>query len=233
MAKNHLIRRCALLMTLFFIAGCIKAGPTSDSLEITLAMDGAGSDHPVIDGTLHPGEWDQADLVLFEDGSELYLLQSEEYLYQAVRAIPAEMVAGNIFINEGDRISILHTSAALGTAIYQDEGDTWRKIQDFEWCCRSRTENEEARASREAFFDQDGWMGINSFLGNENELEYKIRLTGSEEYVAVNFLRADNPAQKQVWPIGLTGGPAQPNEDGFPETMDFSPENWLNLEDIQ
>jgi len=212
-------------------------GATRGSVDPGTSLDYLGfrcvsNAPPVIDGILHPGEWDQANLVHFEDGSELYLLQSEEYLYLAVRANPAEMIAGNVFINEGDLISILHTSAALGTAVYQKDGSTWEKIQDFEWCCRSRTENEEARADRVAFFDQEGWMGINSFLGNENVLEYKIRLTGSEEFIAVNFLRADNPAQKQIWPIGLIDGPAQPSEGGFPETMEFSPDNWQNLEDL-
>ena len=232
MAKNHLFRLFSVLMTVIVLAGCIKAGPRSESLEITLAESGADRDQPEIDGFLNPGEWDQADLVHFEDGSELFTLQSGEYLYLAIRALPAEMIAGNIFINEGDLISILHTSAALGTAAYQKDGDTWRKIQDFEWCCRSRVEGEEARANRETFFDQEGWLGINSFLGNKNEMEYKIRLTGAEEFLAVNFLRADNPAQKQVWPIGLIDGPAQPSEGGFPEFMEFSPENWQNLEDL-
>ena len=232
MAKNHLFRLSSLLITLIILAGCIESGPVSESPEITLAANGLGSDQPVIDGVLNPEEWDQADLVHFDDGSELFMLQSGEYLYLAIRAIPAEMIAGNVFINVGDRISILHTSAALGTAIYQEEEDIWRKTQDFGWCCRSKIESGEARANREAFFDQEGWLGINSFLGNENELEYMIRLTGSEEYVAVNFLRADNPAQKQVWPIGLIDGPAQPVDGGFPEVMEFSPENWQNLEKI-
>jgi len=232
MAKNHLYRLCSVLMAFIVLAGCIKVDPASESLEITLAVNGAGSNQPVIDGVLNPGEWDQAELVHFEDGSELFLLQSGEYFYLAVRALPAEMIAGNVFINEGDLISILHTSAALGTAVYEREGSTWRKIQDFEWCCRTRMDSEEARENREVFFDKEGWLGINSFLGNENELEYKIRLTGSEDFLAVNLLRVDNPAQKQVWPIDLVDGPAQPNEGGFPEVMELFPETWQNLEEL-
>lgn len=232
MAKKHLFRLCFALMALLVLAGCIKADPASESLDITLTVDGAGDDGPVIDGVLKPGEWDQADLFHFEDGSELFMLRSGEYLYLGIRVIPSEMIAGNVFLNDGNQISILHTSAALGTAIYQEDGDTWRKIQDFEWCCRSRIESEAAQEDREIFFNQNGWLGINSFLGNENELEYQILLSGSVQNFAVNFVSADNPDKRQIWPVDVVDGPAQPIEGGFPEMMDFIPEYWQNLEEL-
>ena len=61
----------------------------------------------------------------------------------------------------------------------------------------------------------------------------KSGLTGSEEYLAVNFLSADTPNLKLVWPIDLVDGPAQPVAGGFPETLDFYPESWLSLEGLQ
>ncbi len=142
------------------------------------------------------------------------------------------MIAGNVFLYEGDRILILHTSAALGTAIYQEENDTWQKFNDFDWCCRSRIETDTAAVAREAFFDRDGWLGINSFLGNENELEYQIRLSGSVQSIAVNFIWADNPDRKEVWPIGLADGVAAPAAGGFQDVMDFIPENWFVIEEL-
>jgi len=232
MTNNHLFRLCSVLMISLFMAGCINADPPMESLEITSAEDGAEKFQPVIDGVLQPGEWDQADLFHFEDESELFLLQKGGYLYLAIRAGIDEMIAGNVFLQNGNQIFIMHASAALGTVIYQEAGDSWVKIQDFEWCCRSKIESEAAREDREIIFNQDGWLGINSFNGNENELEYKIRLTGTETYLAVNFLSADTPGLKLVWPIGLVDGPAQPVDGGFPKLMDFSPENWLNLEEL-
>jgi hypothetical protein len=232
MSKNYLFWLWSTLTTLTVLAGCIKADPASEPLEIPLTAEREGDDSPVIDGVLQPGEWDQADLFYFEDGSELYIDQDGEYLYLAIRSIPDEMIAGNVFLKSGDQISILHTSAALGTAIYQREADSWRKIQDFMWCCRSRIESETARQEREVFLNQGGWLGINSFLGNENELEYQIHLPGSAQNLAVNFISADNPDRKQVWPVGLVDGPAQPPEGGFPEIMDFSPKDWQDLEQL-
>ncbi len=233
MTNNHLFRLCSVLMISLVMAGCINADPPMESLEITLAEDGAEKFQPVIDGVLQSGEWDQADLYYFEDGSELYLLNSGNHLYLAIKAISAEMISANVFISSEERINILHTSAALGTTIYQPEGDTWQRTRDFEWCCRSKVDNASARAVRETFYHTENWLGINSFNGNENELEYKISLSGSEVYLAVNFLRVDQLEDKYVWPVGISDGPAQPTIGGFPDTLDFSPENWFILGDIQ
>ena len=187
---------------------------------------------PVIDGILQPGEWDHAVIEYIGEGSELYLLRSGEYLYLAVRAIPAQMIAGNVFLHEGDLITIHHTSAALGTATYQKENATYRKIEDFDWCCRSRNETAAATEAREDFFNRDGWLGINSFLGNENELEYQLRISGSVQSIAVNLIWADDPNRKQVWPAGLSDGVATPTAGGFPETMNFSPDTWFILKEL-
>ena len=188
---------------------------------------------PVIDGSIQPGEWEQAEVYVSENGSELLLINMGEHLYIALKANPPELVSGNIFIFDGEKISILHTSAALGTMVYQQEGDIWRQTQDFVWCCRSRADNESARSLREGFYETDGWLGINSFNGVVGELEYMIRLTGEEISLAVNITSAESPEMKQVWPAGITDGPTLVLQGEFPEEMDYSPEFWINLEEIR
>ncbi len=76
-------------------------------------------------------------------------------------------------------------------------------------------------------------MGINSFLGNENELEYKISLRDDPETLAVNFIYVDGEGGKLVWPEGLEDGVAQPTVGGFPDTLDFSIESWISLGDLK
>ncbi|MCJ7715700.1 MAG: hypothetical protein MUO54_04175 [Anaerolineales bacterium] len=206
-----------LSLGLLFLASCKTENPTA----------------PVIDGMIQPGEWDQADRQLFNDGSEIFLLRSDEYLYLAIRALPAEMIAGNVFLLQGDQVSIFHTSAALGTAIYQKAGDTWQKTRDFDWCCRSKIDSEGATAAREEFFEREDWFGANSFIGTENELEYQIRLERPAQALSVNFLRVSNPeAGKIPWPADLVDGSTQSSPGGFPEILDFSLERWGNLETI-
>ena len=227
---QKLIKGCSWYSPAAYCRGAARGSVDPVTRFDYLGFRCAASSFPLIDGVLQPKEWDQADLYYFEDGSELYLLQSGEYLYLAIRAIPSQMIAGNVFLKEGDRITIHHTSAALGTAIYQEENNTWRKIEDFDWCCRSRIDTD--TEAREDFFDRDGWLGINSFLGNENDLEYQIRLSESVQSIAVNLIWANDPDRKQVWPIGLADGVAAPAAGGFQETMDFSPEKWFVVEEL-
>jgi len=230
--RNQYFLLLSLLLSLIF-ASCRDEGPVPVGGELPPIETRDVRKIPEIDGRIQPGEWDDARIDFFEDGSELFLLNKDGYLYLAIRAGFDEMIAGNVFLHNGDQIYIMHTSAALGTALYQEEVDTWTKVKDFEWCCRSKMDSETARANREIFFVQEGWLGINSFNGNENELEYKVRLTGSEVYLAVNFLSADTPGLKLVWPIGLVDGPAQPVDGGFPGVMDFAPDLWHSLGEIE
>jgi formylglycine-generating enzyme required for sulfatase activity len=228
--EERLIKGCSWYSPSAYCRGATRGSVDPGRRMDYLGFRCAGDPSPVIDGVIQPGEWEQAGLYYFEDGSELYLLYADNHLYLAIKAVSDQMISANVFLSSEDSIHIMHTSAALGTAIYQPEGDTWKKVRDFEWCCRSTMDSHTAEAEREDFLDQDGWLGINSFKGHKNELEYKIRLTGSEAYLAVNFLRVDQVDVKLVWPVGITDGPAQPTIAGFPDTLDFSPRNWFVLE---
>ena len=143
------------------------------------------------------------------------------------------MIAGNVFLQEGDRIAVMHTSAALGTAYYQEEGDSYQKIKDFEWCCRSKIDDDLSLAAREVFYLEEGWLGVNSFMGVVNELEYKISLEGNPVKLAVNFIHADGGGEKQVWPVDLDDGVTLPSAGGFPDLIAFSVEDWVSMEELQ
>lgn len=188
---------------------------------------------PTIDGTIQDQEWQDAAVQHFSDGSDLYLMISGDHLFLAIRASGARMIAGNVFLAESGQVSILHTSAALGTARYQFEGDQYRKVKDFSWCCRSKVADEASQSARDEFYAQEGWLGVNSFLGAKNELEYMILLEGQPEKLAVNFIHAEGAEDKQVWPVGLEDGVALPSSGGFPDLIVFSVESWISLEDLQ
>ena len=53
---------------------------------------------PALDGTISPGEWEQAAIEFFADSSQLLLMQDGGFLYVGIRAIETGMIAGNIFI---------------------------------------------------------------------------------------------------------------------------------------
>jgi formylglycine-generating enzyme required for sulfatase activity len=181
---------------------------------------------PAIDGSLSPGEWDQATTETFADGSELLLLQAGGYLYLGIRANMPGMIAGNVFVKHGDQIDILHASAALGTAIYQKGEDSWQQVQDFSWRCRNTGNSESAQSERVEFLQDEGWLAANGRMGTPNELEYQIKIQDQDFRLAVVFTRSTYPYEKVPWPANLDDDCIKPTPGGFPATLAFSPDEW-------
>lgn len=183
-----------------------------------------------IDGFIAPGEWDRAMVELFLDGSEIFLMHKDGYLYLAVRAVVPDMIVGNIYLAVGDQISIMHSSAALGTGWYEKDGETWKLTQAFRWCCRQKNTSEAAQAELTAFFEREGWVSINSWMGTPNELEYKITLPDRDFYLAANYINASGPNEKIPWPGDLTDGSTILTPRGLPQKLQFEPETWTMIQ---
>ena len=180
-----------VLLVPFFSGGCQEDGQTS--LPVTsdtappvlptethaLSTDRSTipvpqGESPVIDGTMSPGEWENAAVETFADGSALLLMCSGGYLYLGIQATMPGMIVGNVFVDRGDEVTILHSSAALGTALYQKGEASWQQTQGFVWRCRKTDDGEAAQAERDAFLKEEHWVASNSRMGSPNELEYQI-----------------------------------------------------------
>ena len=189
---------------------------------------------PTINGTLSPGEWDEALVETLSDGSELLLMHADDYLYLGVRPNTPEMTGANIYIEDNGQIMILHTSAALGTAIYQQGVDGWQQTQAFDWQCRDRSDSASAQAKRTAYLQENHWLAANSRMGAPNELEYQIEVTDGSQRIAVSVFRSSTPDERAFWPATLDDDTIQPNPGGLPTELHFSPDQWemLNPEPI-
>jgi hypothetical protein len=214
----------ALLATVLFLTlcpGCQAAG----TADLSVPQGG-----PVtVDGTLAPGEWDDARKETFADGSELLLMYEQGNLYLGIRGSASEMIVGNIFVQHEGEIRILHTSAALGTAVYRQDAESWRQTQAFDWCCRRTDGSDAAQTERDAFFQDEGWVSINSRMGTPNELEYKIVLPHGSVRLAANLIRSSAPNDKVPWPSDLNDDCTKPTPGGLPEQMQFSLGQWASL----
>lgn len=188
---------------------------------------------PVIDGSLSPGEWDAAQEEILSDGSRLFLLKIGDYLYVGIQANPGQMVAGldmlvgSVYLYRGNEISILHASAALGTATYQQTMDGWSQTQGFTWYCRDFSDNQEAQAARETFLNQDGWVASIGYMGAFNEMEFKILLSSDPMRMAVAF--HGNPRAKIVWPTGVKDDTLRFISGNLTDSASFSPEKWAEV----
>ncbi len=171
-------------------------------------------------------EWGDAKRELFSDGSELLLKHHDGYLYLGIRASKPGMIVGNIFVNHGDRVSILHSSAALGTAIYEKGADGYRQTQDFVWRCRNSGSSPSAQAERDAFLEQEGWVADNSYMGTPQELEYKIAMPNGSLRLAVTFTPASDVSARIYWPVSLADDCTKSPQGEFPKNMQFSPSTW-------
>ncbi|HSF82269.1 MAG TPA: hypothetical protein VLA49_13585 [Anaerolineales bacterium] len=199
----------------------------SESIEVP------AGEPPTVDGTIATEEWQNAEVEIFSDGSELLLLQAGGFLYLGIRANFKGMIAGNVFINQGDEISILHSSAALGTAIYQRGEESWQQKQDFAWRCRDSSNSESALAERAEFLEAEGWLAANGRMGTPNELEYKIKIPEQDFRLAVVYIKSSYPYEKVPWPVDLDDDCISPTPGGMPKILAFSPEAWKGLQLIR
>jgi len=203
----------------------IPASPTPAGLVISVP----NGSPPTLDGTMSADEWSDAKRELLFDGSELLMKHHEGYLYLGIRANAPGMIVGNIFVNHGDRVSILHSSAALGTAIYEKSADGFQQTQDFVWRCRSASNSPSAQAERDAFLQQEGWVADNSHMGTPQELEYKIVMPNGTLRLVVTFTPASDVSVRIYWPPGLANDSIEPPQGEFPTTMQFSPSRWATV----
>ena len=202
------------------------------STAAQLVVDVPSGKPPVIDGKISPGEWDDAVAETLLDGSKIMLLQSDKYLFLAIRANTKDMIVGNVFINQGNEVAIMHVSAALGTAVYHRETDTWQQTREFEWCCRDYSDSLNAQAEREAFRQHENWMSVNSRMGTPNELEYQIAIGGDPIRLAVNYLLvSSNPNDEKIaWPPNLDDDVIKPTPGGLPMEFFFSLDKWGRID---
>jgi hypothetical protein len=213
-----------VLLLLTLIAGCGEQKQPS-SLIPEISQENA----PLIDGTLSPGEWDAARQESFTDGSQLFLLVSGGYLYLGIHVKSPDMITGNVYINHGDEISILHTSAALGTAVYQKSADGWALNRDFTWQCRDLSDSQAAQAERRAFLQQEGWVGSIVYRGNPEELEYQTQLTGDSMRLVVAILKESDPGVRIAWPTNVKDDTLQIFPGDLPANLSFAPDTWAEI----
>jgi hypothetical protein len=211
-----------LLLTGLLLQGCEpisqeKPAPSTTPTIMERAI-------PVIDGTISPGEWQDARVEYFFEDSELFLMRSEDYWYIGIRADTRDLIVVNIFIARGEDINILHASAALGTASYQKEADKWLLTREFTWFCRDTSDSPEARAEREAFLMAEGWVATNSYIGNPNEMEFQVKREEDALPLAVTFIVVPGNSPT-FWPTGLQDATSR-SLDELPERINFTPDEW-------
>lgn len=171
----------------------------------------------VVDGTIDANEWAGAVVEVMNDGTEVRFLQNDGYVYVAIAG--AEVGAVNVLLAAGDVVRVLHSSAALGSALYERDGDAWVLVSDFDWCCRSGTDD----TARTELLTREGWQASIGYAGEAGHVEYQV-LMEDGSFVAISSVRRDGTAA--VWPADLGEEARRPLYGAREELESFDFSGW-------
>lgn len=168
-------------------------------LALTLAatLDVPRAAAPVIDGKIHADEWKSATRVELTNGGHALLQHDDQQLYIAIKG-PRTGI-GSLCSSVGNDVAILHASAALGTALFQNGKVT----RDFVWTNRDTKDT----AARDKFLAAEHWFAnATPPTALSNEREFQIEIAGRRDIpLTLAFLSfAPNEDQQiHVWPPAL------------------------------
>ena len=210
--------------------------PPAETEGVPGATDGLTIQVPAgaptsLDGVLGPDEWAGAYQGELSDGGELYLMQDGEYLYVGIRASGAGSGVSSICMVRGDKVAILHSSAALGTAVYERGEAVWEQTQGFSWRCRSTSDAPSAQEERDRFMQEEGWLANNGRMGAPGEVEYRIAMPEGSLRLAVTYIGPPDIEAVARWSTHLDDdcGNAQMLQGPIPEQARFAPETWITI----
>ena len=142
------------------------AEPEVEASEIVVP---AGTE-AIIDGVLSADEWEPAIQIDLDDESQLFLMHAGGYLYLGMRGKPEPVTS--ICLDQTEQVSILHSSAAIGTAVYQLGDGVWELLREFEWCCRETTDSPQAQKALGTHLQDEAWVANNGRVGVPEEIEF-------------------------------------------------------------
>jgi Tol biopolymer transport system component len=198
--------------------------PKRPKIESTLSIQVQEGPIPVVDGRFSVGEWDDALVTGLKNAGELRLMHANGYLYLGIRS--RDMGFGSICTIEDNQVSILHSSAGLGTAVFVRGGEGWQRIRQFSYCCWTANQGE-----LDDFLQREGWVASVGTKGASDEMEYQIKLNDGELTLAVVYIDDFTFETALYWPDHLDDdclGLALIADDP-PERLQFSPETWVTI----
>ena len=199
--------------------------PAVEMLELGVP---AGSEAN-IDGAMAADEWQPALQVDLDDENHLFLMHAGGYLFLGMRGKPEPVVS--ICIDQGDQVTILHSSAAIGTAVYQLGDGAWELVREFEWCCRQTADSPQAQEALSKHLQEENWVANNGLRGVPEEVEFQIAMPGDSLRLAVNAIGPPSYRSVISWPDGLGDDCSRLSmvTGPIPEQAQFSQEEWVTL----
>lgn len=186
------------------------------------------ADAPVIDGKVSAREWRAAArVVLGNNQGHALLMHDGNYLY--IGLVGGRAGIGSICMQGKTGVRVLHASAALGTAAFEQENKKWRMTRGFTWTNRETANKEAAAEERKKMLSTDGWFA-NTSTTAQPEREYQVPIRGHKEVPIVLGFMSFTPEQEKFfyWPGTVEDDCAEGQlARGFTDReYTFDPRNW-------
>jgi hypothetical protein len=226
MVKITIMIRRLYLIALLFVLAFIRCS-TNNSIIIPIGRD------IKIDGILEDSEWSDAWQGNLVNGGEVLFKHNNLNFFIGIRGV--EMGWSHICVATPNQVLILHSSAALGAAIYQRTDQEFANPVDrFKWEMRDTTQSEVAVKARASYLDKNNWVASTAWMGNPFEREYIIKNEIFREHdvkIAVLYASDEEHPDYYYWPTALSDDALNANLafGKTPDSLTFRIEQWATL----
>lgn len=187
------ILRCsprAVLVSALVLVGCTS-----------VATKSAVTSEVQIDGKMEAQEWRDATRYALSAGGDLLLLERDDAIYVGILG-PQRGIA-HVCVGGDRNVSILHSSAALGTAEYERVVDNWQRTVDFKYEVRDSPQSGAPSAEvNKLYSKQWGWLSNPSHEGSSSR-EFVIARTPRRMFLGVVFMTIGDDSKISYWPETL------------------------------
>jgi len=212
------------------------------SFPILLSMSGASlaqtaeritvprGSPPIINGRISTDEWAGSAEARLSDESRVLLRHDGRFLYIAI--VGTKPGFPSVCVARGDSIRILHSSAALGSALYVRDGDEWQQRQKLNFSLRSGDVSETGMKAIADYISANGWVATNSAMSpSQREMQISLSMLeqGDPRLSLGYYLANDGPVLS--WPAHADDGcTATKTVQGWlPPTLAFRTAGWARL----
>jgi hypothetical protein len=181
------------------------------------------------DGILSPGERDNTKAHDLGNGNTLFTKTNGAVLYVALAG--SASFWAHVYLSDGERIQVMHASAALGAIEYKREKTLWHTQDNFRYEMRDRVYNNEVEARMNEYFTKNGWVANNNNLGDRKTIEYRLDLTKWKTPVYFACVLANNDMSLYHFPSDLKDDTALAKlVQGYAvDSLRFEPASWETI----
>lgn len=153
------------------------------------------------------------------DGSLIHAMYNGATLYVAFET--GTIGAPNLAIATDEEIWVLHSSAALGSALYLPGDAAWELSHGFVWCCRNSSDS----SARQSLLESEGWQANIGFAGDVGVVEFQVELPWNGARVAASYVTES--AAPAFWPSDLSADAQDQLTGARHSDIDFRHNEWF------